>query len=196
MKSIISRVMLVAIIVCGSAVADTDTQPVLWFADASLTGGMSHLTRTTDTILVTVEVVGLVPGDAVTLWWVVFNNPAGCGAACGDDEFDPNGPGFGPAQVAVGNATGNVVKSDGTLEFGGILRQGINDDHQILFGAGGDGVNLLTVAPDDAEVHIVVQIHGEARGGPKLREQLTFFEANCTPSCADVQFAVHQPPPP
>ena len=193
MKSFVSGLTLATMLVCSTTMAETDTQPVLWFADASDTGGLSHLTRTDDAVLVSVEIAGLPPGDAVTLWWVVFNNPAGCGAACGDDEFDENGPGFGPAQVAVGNASGNVVKSNGTLEFGGVLRKMTNDDHQILFGAGGDGEFLLTVDPDEAEIHIVAQTHGQARGGKKLREQLAFFEANCTPSCADVQFAVHQP---
>ena len=180
--------------VCGSSVADTSTTDVLWFADASPTGGQSHLTRLDDTILVAVEVAGLVPGDAVTMWWVVFNNPAGCTPPfCGtDDDFTEEG--IINAQIAVGNATGNVVKSNGTLELGGALRKMENDDHQILFGAG-FGVYLLTVDPDDAEVHLVVQNHGQGRGGKKLREQLTFFEANCTPSCQDVQFAVHPPTP-
>jgi hypothetical protein len=177
--------------------ADTDTQSVLWFADATDTGGLSHLTRTGNMILVTVEAEGLVPGDAVTLWWVVFNNPAGCSSGtCGDDEFEPgNEDLLEDAEVAVGNASGNVVKSDGTLEFGGALRKNTMDDHQILFGAGFASPYLLTVDPDDAEVHIVGQTHGQGRGGKKLREQLTYFEANCTPSCADVQFAVHPPVP-
>ena len=194
MKAFISRVVLTAMFVCGSAVADTDTQSVLRFADGMDTGGLSHLTRTGDTILVTIEVEGLVPGDAVTMWWVVFNNPAGCTPPfCGtDDDFTEEG--IINAQIAVGNATGNVVKSNGTLELGGALRKMENDDHQILFGAG-FGVYLLTVDPDDAEVHLVVQNHGQGRGGKKLREQLTYFEANCTPSCEDVQFAVHPPPP-
>ena len=193
MKAFISRVVLTAMFVCGSAVADTDTQSVLRFADGMDTGGLSHLTRTGDTILVTIEVEGLVPGDAVTLWWVVFNNPAGCTAPfCGtDDDFTEEG--IMNAQIGVGNASGNVVKSNGTMELGGALRKMENHDHQILFGAA-FGAYLLTVDPDDAEVHMVLQNHGQGRGGEKLREQLTYFEANCTPSCEDVQFAVHSPP--
>ena len=194
MKSIFSRLVLILMFVCGSAVADTSTSDVLGFADGMPTGGQSHLTRLDNMILVTVEVADLVPGDAVTMWWVVFNNPAGCTLPfCGtDDDFTEAG--IISAQIAVGNASGNVVKSNGTLELGGTLRMMENDDHQILFGAG-FGEFLLTVYPDDAEVHIVVQNHGQGRGGEKLREQLTYFEANCTPSCQDVQFAVHPPPP-
>ncbi len=79
MKSIFPRLVLILAFVCGSSVADTDIQDTQWFAGGAA-GGQSHLTRLDDMILVTVEVAGLVPGDAVTLWWVVFNNPAGCAA--------------------------------------------------------------------------------------------------------------------
>lgn len=194
MNKIIICISLFGFFISGTAVADTESVPVQWFADGSESGGWSHLTRTESAVFITVEAAGLAPGDAVTLWWVVFNDPAGCGNACGDDEFEPDGPGFGPAQVAVGNATGNVVKSDGTLEFGGKLRMGVNEPgHQVVFNAGGDGAALLTVDPAAAEIHVVVQSHGQGRGGKKLREQLSLLEANCTPACADVQFAVHQP---
>lgn len=190
--------MLFATLCLGSyAVADTDERPTQWFADGSPADGVSFLTRLEDTILVSVEVAGLAPGDATTLWWVVFNNPAGCSPpACGDDEFAlGNEALLVAAEVGVGNASGNVVKSNGTLEFGAVLRRNMNDDHQVLFGAGFASDYLLTAEPDDAEVHLVVQSHGQARGGKKLLEQLANFEANCTPSCADVQFAVHPPAP-
>lgn len=102
---------------------------------------------------------------------------------------------LGAAAVGVGNASGNVVKSNGTVEYGGVLRRNAMDDHEVVFGAGFASPYLLIVDPDHAEIHIVVQTHGKGRGGKKLREQLTYFQANCTPSCADVQFAVHAPSP-
>ncbi len=196
MKSLAKITSVMAIFVSGYAAAATDGQPILSFADQSDTGGESFLTRDGDTVLVTVEAQGLTPGNAVTLWWVVFNNPDGCsGGVCGDDEFNPGNEGLlGSAQVAVGNASGNVVKSNGTLEFGGVLRRNTMDDHQVLFGAGFSSPYLLTVDPNDAEIHLVVQVHGQARGGKKLREQLTYFEANCTPTCSDVQFSMHLAP--
>jgi hypothetical protein len=182
--------------VCGAALADTDQQPVLDFSDFSDTGGNSFLTRLDDMILVTLEAEDLTPGDAMTLWFVVFNNPEGCFAVgqCGEFDEDFSDAGIISAEIAVGNATGNVVKSNGTLEFGGVLRQNMNDDHEIIFGAA-FGDYLLTADPEVAEVHVVLQSHGQGRGGMKLREQLTYFEANCTPSCADLQFAVHKPKP-
>jgi hypothetical protein len=174
MKSFVSRVVLISMFVCGSAMADTESVPVQLLADDMLTDGWSHLTRTDDMILVTMEVTGLVPGNAVTLWWVVLNADA-------------------TAPTAIGNASGNVVKSDGTLEFGAVLREGENEPgHQIILNAGGDGAPMLTDA--DAPIFFVVQTHGQARGGKKLREQLSMFEANCTPSCADVQYAFHGSP--
>ena len=66
-------------------------------------------------------------------------------------------------------------------------------NHQVLFGAGMSSNYLLTASPHDAEVHLIVQSHGQARGGPKLLEQLAEVAKNCTPVCADIQFAVHRP---
>lgn len=196
MKSFVSRLVLITMFVCGSALADTNEQAVLDFSDFSDTGGSSFLTRLDNMILVTLEAEDLTSGNAMTLWFVVFNNPAGCYMVgrCGEFDEDFSEAGIISAEIGLGNASGNVVKSNGTLEFGGVLRQGYSDDHQIIFGAG-FGEHLLTADPDDAEVHLVLQSHGQARGGKKLREQLTYLEANCTPSCADVQFSVHKPPP-
>ncbi len=170
----------------GPPPSTTDTVPLQLIPSGATTGcgGESHLTRTDDSLFIVVESCDLVPGDAYTLWWVVFNDPTEC-ASHPCTGFD-----FGNSLVggSVGNASGNIAKSDGTMEFGGALRQDAGEDgHEILFG------DMLTADPHDAEVHIVVQSHGQGRGGEKLRQQLTYFEANCTPVCADLQFAIHQP---
>src|SRR3989337_1830612 len=63
--------------------AATDAESVKRFSDGSDTGGQSTLTRTEDMVHVTVE-ARLRAGNAYTLWWVVFNNPAACSApGCG-----------------------------------------------------------------------------------------------------------------
>jgi hypothetical protein len=200
MKSIIAITAAFALLLGGVATADTQDVDVQWFSDGSPSGGTSYMTRLEDTVLLTLEATGLNPGDAITLWWVVFNNPAGCtGGVCGDDEFDDDtGAALAAAGAAVGNASGNVVKSDGSLEFGATLHQGMNDpEHQVIFNAYfDDNGSILTAEPSAAEIHLIVQSHGKGRGGKKLREQLAYFEANCTPACADVQFAVHLAPGP
>ena len=195
----------------GAVMADTDTTDVLSFDGGTPTGGVSHLTRTDDMILITLEAAELVPGDAHTLWWIVFNTPEGCAdygsgeAGCGEDDiFDLvngglNVDGVLAAGISIGNASGNVAKSNGTLEFGGRMTRNQNNDHQVLFTPYAFGANAATDyllyadSADDAEVHVIVQTHGQARGGEKLREQLTYVDTNCTPACADIQFAVHLP---
>ena len=173
LRIIVTLAFLILLFFNSGVLADTDTQSVYWFDDASDTGGKSHLTRTDAMVLITLEAAGLVPGDVHTLWWIVFNDPAGCSAPCGEDDiFLPDGnlneAGVVAAQIAIGNASGNVAKMDGTLEFGGRLRQNSDaDGHQVLFGAG-FGDYMLTASPDDAEVHVIVQTHGQARGGEKL----------------------------
>jgi hypothetical protein len=198
-------VALVVMMIGGAAVAGhlqastTDVQGTSWFADGSDAGGKSILTRTDTMVVATVEAANLVPGDAHTLWFVVFNAPGSCtDGECGEDDiFLPDGnlneAGIIAAQIGIGNATGNVAKANGTVEFGAVLRQGVNDDHQVLFPAGFAGASLLTADPDDAEVHVIVQTHGQARGGSQLAMQLAYVEAACTPLCGDIQFAVHTP---
>lgn len=191
MKKILALSLLATLGIAYPAVADTDSTDLNWFSDGTPTGGLSHLTRLENMVIATLEVEGLNPGDAVTLWWVVFNYPLLCSdGVCGEDDFADV---FAP-QISVGNATGGLVKADGTMEMGAVLREGPmgQGDHQVLFAATQSG-NFLDDA-SGAEIHFVVQIHGQARGGKKLLEQITYFEANCTPACADVQFSVHLAP--
>ncbi|MEN8233664.1 MAG: hypothetical protein ABFR89_01915 [Actinomycetota bacterium] len=198
--AVVTGVMLVA----GAAVAAggtqntvTDTQPVKWFSDGTDTGGYSYLTRTSGELLLSVEAEELIPGDAYTVWWVVFNEPDDCSEpGCGEDDiFNEDGSlnieGVMAAKIAVGNATANVAKANGTAEFGARLKMDDTmSDHQILFPAGLDGGALLTAMPSKAEVHLVFQSHGQARGGPELLKQLTYVETGCTPFCEDVQFTI------
>lgn len=202
---------LALFIACGSLMAapmasTTDVQEVGTFPEGAPTGGQSFLTRTDDEIVITLEAAGLTPGDVHTLWWIVFNNPEACteeGGGCGEDDIfnedgTLNGEGVMAAGIGIGNATGNVAKSDGTLEFGARLQMETNpeesvaDGHQVLFGAG-FGTNLLIVSPHVAEVHVIVQSHGQARGNKKLMEQLSISNANCTPRCVDIQATIHRP---
>ena len=179
----------------------TNTTGTYWFADGSDAGGLSHVTRTNGMIVATVEPANLVPGDAHTLWVLVFNNPGNCSDdVCGEDDiFNEDGTLNVNQVIEVGlgiaNGSGNVAKADGTTEFGARIPQGADLmalGHQVLFGDG-FGPIVLTASPHDAEVHFIIQTHGQARGGPQLLEQLAYVDINCTPFCSDIQFAVHVP---
>ncbi len=209
-------VLVAIMMIAGAAIAGfgptpstTDGQELANFADGSDAGdGVSHLTRTSGEALVVVEAEGLNAGEVHTLWWVVFNNPSACtDNECGEDDIflpsgDLNVPQVLAARIAIGNATGNIAKSDGTIELGARLKAyapgaaQADDGHQILFVPstfGGEGNNLLTVRPNNAEIHVIVQGHGQARGGPQILKQLSEVEFGCTPNCVDLQFAVHAP---
>jgi hypothetical protein len=40
---------------------------------------------------------------------------------------------------------------------------------------------------------VILQSHGAALSGTALLEQLSMVDANCNPTCADLQAAVHTP---
>lgn len=59
---------------------------------------------------------------------------------------------------------------------------------------GPDGLMLVLEDAAAAEVHIVLQSHGQAHEDPALlEEQLTTFGGACNPECTDSQLALHLP---
>lgn len=210
------RYFLAAMVIGGAAIAASTTMPsttqqadLMTFPAFSPTGGKAFVTRTPTMALTTVEAAGLEPSDAYTLWWVVFNAHEECSDnACGEDDVfvdgDPaNGLNIGgirAAQIAIGYASGNIAKEDGTLEFGGRLMKDVTSGHQVLFSVQddefvpGDGP-LLTANGENVEIHLVVQSHGQARGGDQLLKQLSMNQTGCTPRCEDVQAAIFVPLP-
>lgn len=162
--------------------------------------GTSTLVRTDRGVSATVETTALGPGDVVTLWWIVFNNPAACEhpfatSACGpDDALNPE------TQASVLHAAGRIADEDGAARYGAHLRVG--DTSRALFGPG-----LLDAR--GALVVLVLKTHGPKI--PRLAaEMLRTFAAGCnnqddvppgTPQhlvgspgpndCAEIQFSVH-----
>ncbi|MEO8042085.1 MAG: hypothetical protein ABI646_05710 [Acidobacteriota bacterium] len=127
----------------------------------------------------------LTPGDAVSLWLAVFNNPEFCATSpCTPADF------------------GNLAV-DGTLfSTGGIV---VGRDRKGVYGAYravgdvtgarpgvGTGNGLLN--PLTAEIHIVTRTHGVASMDPATLElQLTTFFGNCPPNmCTSIQTSIHQ----
>jgi len=165
----------------SSAVIDTTT--VHLFSDGSaVTGSSSTLVRNNNGVYMTLLTSGLTPGDAVTIWWVIFNNPAACshgmfGLRCGHGDFS------NPAvQASVMYAAGHVVDSNGIAGFGAGLSIG-ELTRVVLFGPG--LTNSL-----GADVHLVVHDHGPTE--PSLMPDEIHSFSVCNPTCHDLQFAPHE----
>lgn len=167
--------------------------------------GISTLVRTDHGLSATVETTALTPGDVVTLWWVVFNNPEACehpfGASpCGPQDTMNTAP-DGPRPSGL-HAAGRIVDEDGTAGYGAHLRE--RDTSRALFGPGLEDARR-------AHVVLVLKTHG-----PKIpqmtSEMLRTFAGGChnqddappgtpeelvgTPGpndCAEIQFSVHSP---
>lgn len=164
--------------------------------------GSSTLVRTENGVSATLETTSLTPGDVVTLWAVVFNDPAGCEAGtpisrCGREDALAGRGGVSPVHAA-----GRIVDEDGTADFGAHLRVG--DDSRALVGPG-------LVNSRGAEVVLVLKTHG-----PKIphlvSDQLHTFAGGCADQsdappdappelvgrpgpndCAEIQVSAHSP---
>jgi hypothetical protein len=164
--------------------------------------GSSTLVRTDRGLSATLETTGLTPGHVVTLWAVVFNDPAACEAGTPISRCGPGDAHAGRGGVSPNHAAGGIVADDGTIDLGGHLRKG--DTSRALAGPG-------VVEPRGAEVILVVKSHG-----PKIphlvSEQLHTFAGGCADQsdappgappelvgasgpndCAELQVSVHGP---
>jgi hypothetical protein len=186
--------------------AEPNRVDVLAFADPATPIGWSTLQRGDDGVLGTFVSEEFPAGHAVTLWWIVFNEPDDCSApGCGEDDIFAGGdPATGldaeaiaAADVVAGFAAGSVATPDGYLA----MSAGIDVDElgpETIFG---EGAVLKAL---DAEIHLVARSHGPAVEGV-VDVQTTSYAGGCetlllpgdTPDdegeCAEIQFAVHQP---
>jgi len=115
-------------------------------------GAWSNLVRTGAGLSMSLHTSEITPGDAVTIWWVVFNRPSECTAGipgmstCGEpDLFNPD------VEASVLHAAGHVIGGSGKASFAGHLAEG--DTSAAVFGPG-----LLD--SKEAEVHFIVHTHG------------------------------------
>jgi hypothetical protein len=153
--------------------------------------GASTLIRGANGVAGTLRLDGLTPLRATTVWWVVFNRPAGCAAACDTgDLFDDTGA-LAPnpeARISLIWAAGQLPASS-SAAFDLHLDRGSEND--AVFGPG-----LLD--PAGAEIHLLVRTHGPALGGDtrgeRLKAQLTSYEGGCaTNRCRNTHLAIHRP---
>jgi hypothetical protein len=176
----------------AAAPPSSDSQPVFWIAGQNVgqNVGTSTLSRSDSGLSMTLHTSGLPAGDAVTVWWVVFNNPDAClTAVCGEpDLFRPQ------TQPSVQHAAGHVIGGAGVGNYGGHLKVGDTSGAWPLYE--GPGV----IDPSTAQVWLVVHDHGPAIPG-LIDFMIHSFGGGCAnlpPStgpntCASIQIAVYVP---
>jgi hypothetical protein len=138
----------------------------------------------------------LAPGDVVTLWWAVFNNPDACNAdGCGwDDLYSVEG---NPAQGSWGYANGCVIRNHGKAQL--LVRLTVGDTSNAI-PLPGDAAPLGLLNPREAEIQLWLRTHGPPI--PHLvQEQLTTYGGGCSAeaggtveggyACREVQYSVH-----
>ena len=144
--------------------------------------GAATLTRDDDSIHVRGALSGIEKKAVYSVWWVIFNNPAGCSGGgegvCAPSDVSPTGD----ADVAVRNASGFITGTDGTAYFVGELDEGTPPAGLVAgFGQLNDAMG--------AEVHLVIQSHGTAVPGTVAHE-MTF------PTGVDLYAVLFMPPAP
>jgi hypothetical protein len=195
-------VALVALLVTPAAHAapvDRSTSDVWWFSNGmAVADASSTLVRTDSGISLSLRTNGLPRGDAVTVWWVIFNNPEACTA--GEEPFRCGEPDiFEPAVEASVQYAGGHVVGGGRYAVGSYLAEGDTSGCALA------ALNLACAGLIDArvaDVHLVVRTHGPAL--PEfLRDQFKSFGGACgnvppelggggPNTCEDLQFTVHE----
>jgi hypothetical protein len=151
-------------------------------------GSWAQLVTNDQGATIEVHTSGVPSGNAVTLWWVVFNHPENCsGGECGvDDAWPP--PGNTAAGASVMFATGHVIGGSGQGNFGGHVSVGEP--------SGGPWPVGLT-NPRGAEIHFILRDHGPAI--PEIvQEQISTAGGGCnnvppftgTYTCVDFQAGI------
>jgi len=120
--------LIVTGVVLASGSSEKSDSDAYWSWDfmAGITDyptGTSTLNRTDSDLSASYKGEGLTPGNAVTLWWVVFNYPENC--AAGPYQCSPNDMGNDmPAKGDFLFASGQVVADNGKGNFAGRLNVG------------------------------------------------------------------------
>jgi hypothetical protein len=173
---------MISAAILSAGCCDDDIKPAVFCESDLLTGipdavqvvGTTQLTRNTDGLQLTLDVDGLIPGHAYSVWWVVWNNPEFCDGACDDPDV-----GSEDVKVEVLYAAGSVA--GGTKgNFGATLKEddvtgSINGEFFNLPNNGG----LLDAMK--AEIHVVLRSHGPAIPG-QVDQQISTYAGGCNPS--------------
>jgi len=165
---------------------------------AQVEGAQAKLTTNESGATVRFQTSGLTPGNAYTVWWIIFNNPAACAdPGCSDADFDN-----ADAKPELTYATGHVIGGSGKGNFGAHLSAA--DPGEVPGGWFGYGFKY----PTTTEIHVAIHDHGPIIPG-LVNEMISTFAGGCsndysgmppnaqngTPGdnlCATVQFTVFE----
>jgi hypothetical protein len=146
----------------------------------------ASLSRSNEGVFGTISTSHITPGNVVTLWWAIFNNPRACaGATCAPSDLN-NPAVYGSLQYGGGY----LVGINGRADFGGYLGVGDNTGFHFLpmFPNMPNPAPGL-VDPKGAEIHLVIRDHGPASSDPgTLQQQLTTFGTG-----TNIQAAIFKP---
>ncbi len=140
-----------------------------------IAGAIAKLQSTEYGVYLYLRAAALQPGNAYTIWWVIFNAPENCaGGLFGGRQLNCVGGDalFNDAVVLgeVAYATGRVAGSSGEGQFTALLRKG-----SVPGGWFGNGLTN----PQGAEIHFVMMDHGPAIPG-LVENQISTLRGGCT----------------
>ncbi|MGH9946713.1 MAG: hypothetical protein ACRD6X_05895 [Pyrinomonadaceae bacterium] len=165
-------------------ISDISTQPVIVMATGEkVPAAGATMTRNNQSVFFTLHTQGLTPGNVVTAWMAVFNNPRHCATSpCTPADFanpDVNG--------TLLNTGGRIIGPDGSATYGAFRAVG-----DVTGARPGVGTGNGLVRPRRAEIHIVLRSHGPASADPAiLAEQLSMFNGGCPPNvCSNFGSAI------
>ena len=161
--------------------AARSTEPVVQTWDGTQLG-TSTLVRTDAGLSASFHSSGLPAGQALTLWFVIFNNPSACGGPCGLSDLLFNEAARGDFLVGAGHVTGG----GGTANFGAHLAVG--DARGSAFPEIGMPDRPIGLTdPWNAQVGLLLHSHGPMVPGQVLKAQLSSFTGGCAVFLGDLE---------
>jgi hypothetical protein len=160
-------------VVAGGPAHITGSDVYDWW-DGSTSVGTSQLVRNGAGISASYHVSGLPAGQAMTLWFIFFNNPENCATSpCSipEDVFNP------AANADFYFAGGHVTGGSGNGNFGGHLNVG--DMSRSGKAETGMAPAVPLTNPYGAEVVLALHSHGPAQTGLALQHQISSFLGGC-----------------
>jgi hypothetical protein len=188
MKHLIPLSIIVLVVLITVATGATRTQAragepsLVWWLDnpaqvsgAEVPDAYSTLQRGYFSVNLSLHTSGLTPGNAYSLWWVIFQNPGLCVAGCGDDEINSAAAtGVNPVGIGVHFGGAFTAAESGKADIGGRLLEDTVDACAKTAPYAALCVPLRDAST--AEVLVFLVDHGPVKSGAG---PVTAFDAGC-----------------